>query len=42
MSEISNDTDFRKVLEALDDVQQRQVAALFVQHVLPLSDGQTS
>lgn len=37
MSEIGNDTDFRHALEALDEVQQRQVAALFVQHVLPLS-----
>jgi len=36
MSEIRNDTDFRKELEALDEVQQRQVAALFVQHVLHL------
>ncbi len=38
MSEISNDTDFRDALESLDDVQQRQVAALFVQHVLHLSE----
>jgi len=38
MIEILSDTDFRKMLEALDDVQQRQVAALFVQHVLPLSE----
>jgi hypothetical protein len=37
MSEISNDTDFRDVLESLDDVKQRQVAALFVEHVLHLS-----
>ena len=37
MSEIGNDTDFRHALEALDELQQRQVAALFVQHVLPLS-----
>ena len=37
MSDIGNDTDFRHALEALDEVQQRQVAALFVQHVLPLS-----
>jgi hypothetical protein len=37
MSEIGNDTDFRHALETLDEVQQRQVAALFVQHVLPLS-----
>ena len=37
MSDIGNDTDFRHALEALNEVQQRQVAALFVQHVLPLS-----
>jgi len=37
MSEINNDTDFRDALESLDDVNQRQVAALFVEHVLPLS-----
>ena len=37
MNEILNETDFRDALESLDDVQQRQVAALFVQHVLPLS-----
>ena len=37
MSEIGNDTDFRHALKALDEVQQRLVAALFVQHVLPLS-----
>jgi hypothetical protein len=37
MNEISNETDFRDALESLDDVQQRQVAALFVQHVLSLS-----
>ncbi|MGA9574499.1 MAG: hypothetical protein WBS20_11190 [Lysobacterales bacterium] len=37
MNEIRNETDFREVLESLDDIQQRQVAALFVQHVLPLS-----
>ncbi len=37
MNEIRNETDFREALEPLDDVRQRQVAALFVQHVLPLS-----
>lgn len=36
MSEICNDTEFRKRLEALDELQQRQVAAMFVRHVLPL------
>ena len=38
MSDMNNDADFRKVLETLDDVQQRQVAALFVEHVLHLSE----
>lgn len=38
MNEIGNETDFRDALESLDDVQQRQVAALFVQHVLPLCE----
>ena len=37
MNEIANDTEFKRALEALDEVQQRQVAALFVEHVLPLS-----
>jgi len=37
MSEIRNDMDFRNMLESLDEVQQRQVAAIFVQHVLPMS-----
>ena len=37
MIEISNDTDFRDALGSLDALQQRQVAAIFVQHVLPLS-----
>jgi hypothetical protein len=38
MSHINNEADFRKVLESLGDVQQRQVAAMFVEHVLHLSD----
>ena len=37
MSEIRNDADFRELLESLADVQQRQVAALFVRHVLSFS-----
>ena len=37
MKEIDSDTDFREVLESLSDVKQRQVAAMFVEHVLPLS-----
>jgi hypothetical protein len=40
MNEISNETEFREALESLDDVQQRLVAALFVQHVLSLSSDQ--
>lgn len=38
MSDISSDTVFRQVLEGLDSVHQRQVAAMFVKHVLPLSE----
>ena len=38
MSDINNDADFRRILENLGSVQQRQVAALFVEHVLPLSE----
>lgn len=37
MSEVCNDTEFRKKLETLDELQQRKVAAMFVRHVLPLS-----
>lgn len=38
MSEMCNDTEFRKTLECLNPVQQREVATIFVTHVLPLSD----
>jgi len=38
MSDINNEADFKRVLETLGDVQQRQVALLFVKHVLHLSD----
>jgi hypothetical protein len=38
MSEMCNDTEFRKTLESLDPGQQREVAAMFVAHVLSLSD----
>lgn len=38
MNDINNDTDFKRVLENLGDLQQRQVAAMFVKHVLPLSE----
>jgi len=37
MNEIRNDADFKQALQALDSVQQRQVAAMFVEHVLALS-----
>ena len=37
MNQISNDTEFRKALQGLDRTQQRVVAAMFVEHVLPLS-----
>ena len=37
MSDIKNEEEFKRELEALDDLRQRQVAALFVKHVLPLS-----
>ena len=38
MSQISNDTEFKQALQGLDATQQRAVAALFVEHVLSLSD----
>lgn len=38
MNDINNEADFKKMLESLDNLKQRQVAALFVQHVLHLSD----
>jgi hypothetical protein len=38
MSEMCNDTEFRKTLESLDPMQQREIAAIFVSHVLPLSE----
>ena len=38
MSEINNEADFRKTLESLDNLRQRQVAVTFVKHVLHLSD----
>jgi len=37
MKDINTEADFKRELEALDDLQQRQVAALFLEHVLPLS-----
>ncbi|NOR43521.1 MAG: hypothetical protein GQ572_09310 [Gammaproteobacteria bacterium] len=38
MSQISNDAEFKQALQNLDSKQQRTVAALFVEHVLALSD----
>jgi hypothetical protein len=37
MNAIDNEADFKRELESLSPDRQRQVAALFVQHVLPLS-----
>ena len=38
MSKINNDTELKQALQNLDAAQQRNVAALFVDHVLSLSD----
>jgi len=38
MSHISNDTEFRQALQGLDAVQQRIAAAMFVEHVLSLTE----
>jgi len=38
MSQITNDAEFKQALNDLDATQQRTVAALFVEHVLSLSD----
>lgn len=37
MTGISNDTEFRQALQGLDPLQQRQVAAQFIENVFPLS-----
>ena len=37
MSDINNDADFKRILLGLGVLQQRQVAAIFVEHVLLLS-----
>lgn len=37
MSTITNDIQFKQTLQSLDPEQQRMVAAMFVEHVLPLS-----
>ena len=36
MSQINNDVEFKQALQSLDATQQRVIAALFVEHVLPL------
>ena len=38
MSHITNDAEFKQTLSDLDATQQRTVAAMFIEHVLPLSD----
>jgi len=38
MSQITNDAEFKQALQGLDQTQQRMVAAMFVEHVLPLSN----
>lgn len=38
MSEMCNDTEFRRTLESLDARQQREIAVMFVRHVLHLSE----
>ena len=38
MNQIKNDTEFKQALQELDYKKQRVLAALFVEHVLPLSN----
>ena len=38
MSDISNDAEFKQLLQNLGPAQQREVAALFARHVLPMSE----
>jgi len=40
MSQITNDAEFKQELKDLDTTQQRIVAAMFVEHVLSLSDDE--
>lgn len=40
MSQINNDAEFKQALQALDATQQRIIAAMFVEHVLPLSNDE--
>ena len=37
MSQITNDAEFKQALMHLDPIKQRAAAAIFVEHVLPLS-----
>jgi len=37
MSQITNDTEFKRAIKDLDTSRQRLIAARFVEHVLPLS-----
>jgi len=38
MSQITNDAEFKQALQNLETTQQRAVAAMFVEHVLALTD----
>jgi hypothetical protein len=38
MSQITNDAEFKRALQDLDAKQQRKVAAMFIDHVVSLSD----
>ncbi|MEA3409994.1 MAG: hypothetical protein U9R74_00450 [Pseudomonadota bacterium] len=40
MSQISNDIEFKQALQNLDATQSRVVAALFIEHVLPLCEDE--
>ena len=40
MKQINNDTEFKQALKKLDAAQQRNVATVFVEHVLSLSDDE--
>jgi len=40
MTQITNETEFRRVLDGLDAERQRAVAAQFVKHILPLCDDE--
>lgn len=40
MSQITNDAEFKQALQNLEYVQQRVIAAMFVEHVLSLSNDE--